>query len=127
MTIQLHSGKNVQVDSFNFSYTYADLLEGEPDEEYNEEIFEDAYYPSSWGSRKLLKIQPSSEEFETRLKPCMYSVYLVSNDPIVESNDGSELVVLWFGENPNDRPIKDIIETGVKEIDWEKNAQDIEY
>ncbi|MEJ1241074.1 hypothetical protein WBG78_23200 [Chryseolinea sp. T2] len=40
---------------------------------------------------------------------------------------GSELVVIWFDENPGQRSIKEIIENGIRKVDWDKNAKDFDY
>ena len=127
MLITLDSGKTVKVESFEYSYTYGGVLCGLPNEEMNRAVFEMIKYPSNWGSRKTLKIKPSTKEFENKLKSSYYSVWLNTYDPVDPEFDGSELVVIWLDDIPGDRSIAAIITKGVKAIDWEANAQDYQY
>ena len=127
MLITLNSGKTVKVESFEYSYTYGGVLCGLPNEQMNRAVFEDIKYPSNWGSRKTLKIKPSTKEFENKLKSAYYSVWLNSYDPVDPEFDGSELVVIWLDDIPRGRSIEEIIGKGVKAINWEDNAQDFQY
>ena len=65
MLITLDSGKIVKVESFEYSYTYGGVLCGLPNEKMNRSVFEDIKYPSNWGSRKTLKIKPSTYILES--------------------------------------------------------------
>ena len=125
--IQLESGREVSVEGFSFGYTYGGLLEGSPSAAINKNIVERTSYPSDWGRRKVLKIQPDEQDIETWLKPTHYAVWLNSSDPILPEYDGSELVVVWFGDVPDNRLVEEIIENGIKDIDWGSNAQDFHY
>lgn len=78
-------------------------------------------------SRKVLKIQPTNEEINTFLPPSVYKVWLVSTNPIDKYDDASELIVIWFDENPGERSIKEIIEKGVINIEWENHAEGFSY
>ena len=127
MRIKLKCGREVKVDGFEFGTTYGGLLEGSPYEIMNKNIFEKTTHSSNWGKRRVLKIKPENSEFKNSLKPTHYSVWLTSNDPINSNYHGSELVVIWFDELPNGRTIEEIIQTGVQNIDWNKNAKDFEY
>lgn len=127
MRIKLKCGREVKVDGFEFGYTYGGLLEGSPNERMNKNIFDRTTYSSNWGSRKVLKIKPKKSEFKSELKPTHYSVWLNSNDPINSNYHGSELVVIWFDELPNEKTVEEIIQNGVQDIDWDKNAEDFEY
>ncbi|WP_196889881.1 hypothetical protein [Aureivirga sp. CE67] len=125
--IKLNCGREVKVDGFQFGYTYGGLLEGSPNERMNKSIFDRTTYPSNWGSRKLLKIQPDKNDFKNGLKPTYYIVWLHSNEPINPEFHGSELVVIWFGDLPNGKIVENIIQNGVENINWNDNAQDFEY
>ena len=125
--IQLKCGREVKVDGFEFGYTYGGLLEGMPNKRMNQNIFENTTYPSKWGPRKVLKIKPERKEFRNSLKPTHYSVWLTSYKPINPNYQGSELVVIWFEELPNGKTVEEIIENGVRDIDWDKHAQDFDY
>ena len=127
MEIKLTNGRSIRVDGFEFGYTYGGLLEGRPNETINKRIFERIVYPSSWGHRKVLRLEPDRKEFREFLKPAHYSVWLHSNTPIDPDYHGSELVVIWLDDVPNDRAISDIIQSGVQHIDWDRHAEDFEY
>jgi hypothetical protein len=125
--IKLDSGKEVRVHMFSFSNTYGNMLFGTTDSEYiNKKTFEEATYPSNWGTRKAIKIQPSDEEFQEGLKPFCFTVWLDSKIPLDSWYDGSELVVIWFDDIPNGATFEEIIRNGVKLVDWEANAHDYE-
>lgn len=125
--IQLKGCVEVKVDAFEFGYTYANLIEGSPNEMFNEKTFDKASYPPNWGIRKVLKIKPDREEFENKLQPCRYAVWLYSDEPINPNYSGSELVVIWFGELPYGKTFIDLIQSGIGEIDWIENAQDFNF
>jgi len=124
--IELNCGIKVNVEGFEYGYTYGGLLEGKPNKRINKHILESITYPKNWGPRKVLNIQPSINEIENRLKPSYYSVWLTS-EPIDPEYHGSELVVIWFGEIPNGKTIETIIEVGIKFIDWNANANDFRF
>jgi hypothetical protein len=123
---KLDSEIEVKVDAFSFDYTYAGLLLGTPNEELNRHIFENLTYPNNWGTRAVLKIKPSIDEFQKKLKLCCYSVWL-SSEPMDLKFDGSNLVVIWFDNTPNGKTIEEIIQKGIKSIDWKAHAQDFHY
>ncbi|UII26759.1 hypothetical protein LVD15_26270 [Fulvivirga maritima] len=125
--IRLNCGRDVKVNGFQFGYTYGGLLEGSPNERMNKSIFERTTYPSDWGGRKVIKIQPDNNDFKTKLKPTYYIVWLNSFEPINPNFDGSELVVIWFDDLPNGKMVEDIIQKGVENISWNDNAQDFDY
>ena len=127
MRIRLNGGLEVEVNSFSYGYTYGSIIEGVPNKKLNEAIIQNASYPSNWGDRKLLKVQPNKSDLENKLKPICYAVWLKSFEPINKRYDASELVVIWFGDHPDGKSIEYIIESGVKNIDWKKNAQDVYF
>lgn len=127
LTFNLDSGEKVEIHSFSFSRTYAGLLFGRiDDEEYNNEVFDRASYPKNWGIRKTLKIKPSCERFQKGFKEYCFSVWLTSSIPINSKYDGSELVVIWFDDIAPGESIKEIVQNGVRSIDWNENARDFE-
>lgn len=126
MEIQLDCGRAVSVYGFSFGYTYLGLLEGRPNKGMNQAIFSRTTYPSNWGQRTVLKLQPEASAFEDILPSAHYAVWLTSFDPVDPRFDCSELVVIWFAETPKGKNIEDIITQGVKSIDWNANAEDLE-
>lgn len=128
LTVKLDSGETVKIHSFSFSSTYSGLISGRiDDEEFNTETFDSASYPKNWGVRKVLKIKPDSKEFQKGFKECCFSVWLTSSIPVAPGYDGSELVVIWFNDLIAGASIKEIVQSAVRSINWEGNAQDFEY
>jgi len=128
MKIKLDSGKEVKVSDFCFGYTYGGMLCGEKNETSNRPIFDDITIPTNWGEdRNVLKLEPTQAEFENQLKPVYYIVWLDSHVPIDPKYHGSNLIVIWLGDEPAGYKIEDIIFKGIKDIDWDSNARDYEY
>jgi len=127
-TFNLDLGEKVEIHSFAFDRTYAGLLIGRiDDEELNIEMFDGASYPKNWGVRKTLKIKPTFKEFHQGFKEYCFSVWLTSSVPIDSKYDGSELVVIWFSDIAPGTSIKEIVQNGVRSINWKENAHDFEY
>jgi hypothetical protein len=127
ITIKLDSGIEVKVNGFEFGYTYGGVIEGIPNMTRNIEIYESANYPANWGTRKTIKIKPEKSELKKKLRPAHYSVWLTSFEALNPKYDGSELVVIWFADLPNGKTVEEIIENGIRSIDWKKNAHDFHF
>jgi hypothetical protein len=125
--ILISNNRNVTVDSFTIDSTYAGLLSYTSTERINKMIFERANYPGSWGNRKILKIEPNDGDYNTPLGLCYYCAWMRSDTVGLSDADGSELVVIWFGDLPNARSIENIIQQGISKIDWEANAENFNY
>ena len=126
MRINLNCGRKVMIWNFSLSRTYSGFLEGRPNEKINKKIFESLTYPSEWGDRKKIIIFPQECEFKNKLKPIICTAFLES-EPIDSICDGSQLVVIWFADEPNRLSFEEYIESGIKEIDWNNNAHDFDY
>jgi hypothetical protein len=122
---ELDSGREIELFAFNFSYTYAGFLAGIPEGHKNMEIFNRASYPTEWGDFKVLKIVPSKKELLAYLKPICYCAMLQSSSLNAGKDDflGSALVVIWFGDEPQNRAIEEILKTDLEHIDWEGEAE----
>lgn len=126
INIILDSGIKVHVTNFLFGYTYSGCYAYTPNSDiatrYNHELVKELA-KSNWGESKVLLIMPSKEEFKTKLKRCYYHA-LLDSKPFKPDYDGSTLLVVWFDDAPVNRSIKEIIEKGIKYIDWKNNARD---
>ena len=91
-----------------------------------ERVFDSLKYPSEWGDRKYIKILPPEIEFINKLKPIICAAFLES-EPIDSICDGSQLVIVWLADEPNKLSLEEYIESGIKDIDWNNNAQDFDY
>jgi hypothetical protein len=129
MEIKLPTGRIVEVEAFNMSQTYGGLLVGEPNEAMNDSIIGLISYSKDWGNRKALLNKEDMYVSKNVLKPIIYSVWLTSSVVPEKSkiNDASSIVLLWFGVESEDKSIRDIITDGIGNIDWDKNAENIQY
>src|SRR5437016_14282291 len=97
--LTLDCGRQVWLDSFDYSRTYGGLLEGLPNAVINGRIIERALAEGSWGPRKTHLMPP---EVDTRdpthpaLPPALLRVWLWCSEPFDPKFMGSELVVVWF-------------------------------
>jgi hypothetical protein len=129
MEIKLKTGRIVKVEAFNMSKTYGGLLIGKPNEAINDSIIGLISYSKDWGNRKALLNKEDMYVSKDVLKPIIYSVWLTSDVVPEESetNDSSSIVLLWFGVESENKSIQDIIIDGIGNIDWDKNAENIQY
>ena len=130
--IKLNSGKEVILNAFNISQTYGGYIEGIIDRKYNLSVLDGSKpyeakgisYPKEWGERKHLAIRPSEEEINTRLKPFFISAWLESGPIDENEGQGSELEITWTAEISEQQTLQEIVESGIKDIDWNANADD---
>lgn len=129
ISFQLNSGREVSLVSFSFTFTYGGLLVGAPNEERNREKILKAKYPSEWGTRNFLVIQPSENEIKTQLKPICYCAWLESDsiNSTDDTSDGSNLIVIWYGDSPDQKTINDILVSDLKNLDWDKHAENFNF
>ena len=124
MKIHLFDGSEVIVESFVFTPTNLGNIQNETNYELNKDIYKDLTYPSEWGNKSFLKIEPDFKDYAFKDKSAFYKVWLSLKTPIDSDYSGSELVVIWLDKLPGERTIFEIIKTGVEKIDWKKHAQD---
>ena len=124
MKIHLFDGSEVIVESFVFTPTNLGNIQNETNYELNKDFYKDLTYPSEWGNKSFLKIEPDFKDYAFKDKSAFYKVWLSLKTPIDSDYSGSELVVIWLDKLPGERTIFEIIKTGVEKIDWKKHAQD---
>jgi len=117
---------NIRIKAFSFIDTYGGLI-GSPNLRINQYLYENLTYPNFWGKRKYIKVKPTESELYNTLKPIFYSVWLYSKESFNPKYDGSELIISWFGNDYENDNIIDIIQTGVSNIDWNKNSVNFNY
>lgn len=129
LKIKLASGKNVTLESFHMTTTYAGLLAGEPTIEMNEKIINNFSSPKNWGARKSYIEKSSMYLSEDVLKPLLFSARL-SAKPINDKEkqfDGSEIIVIWLGETIKDKNFEELIVSGLGHFDWDKHANNFQF
>lgn len=130
MKIKLQTGKEVYLEAFHCTPTYAGLLAGVPTKESNETLIKHLSCPSNWGNRKCVMKKSDMYASENILKPIINSVWLSSSEPVDikdKKSDGSELVLMWFGDEQLDKSIQEIIIEGVGDIVWNDFADSFQF
>lgn len=117
--------REVMVEKFQFSYTYAGLIFGRPNKAINEKI--KSNHICSLNQKNCDAVfftQDKDYISEDVLQPIIYTAFLESNSVNDEENefDGSWIIVSWFGEEQINKSIKEIIEDGLSAFDWDKYA-----
>ena len=120
----LDTGEPVDLLNFSFQLTYGDMIEGEPDAHYNEEILERLkrkYRESDIPTH----IQKPSEEQQQRELPVFYGVAeWVKYSINTKAENCSFLRVIWFMENISDHlRFREMLQESVKGLDWDQLAQ----
>lgn len=130
MKIKLQTGKEVYMEAFHCTPCYAGLLAGVPTKSTNQELVKHLKYPSDWGTRKCIMKKSDMYISENVLKPIINSVWLSSSEPVDvndKKSDGSELVLMWFGDEQLDKSIQEIIIEGVGDIVWKDFADSFQF
>lgn len=130
MNITLQTEKEVYMEAFHCTPTYAGLLAGIPTKESNDLLLNRLSYPSDWGNRKCVMKKSDIYASENVLKPMIYSVWLSSSEPVDimdKLSDGSALVLIWIGKERPDKSIQEIIIEGVGDIKWEEFADSFQF
>ena len=100
------------------------MIGGIPNISHNEGIVRELNYHETWGTYNVMQILPPIEEVQAQLKPLRYCALLESNciNPNDMVHDGSMLIVIWYGDQPNFKPIEKLLEDSLKNIKWDENA-----
>ncbi len=94
----------------------------------NELLVKEVSVPKDWGGyRKLLLLPPTVEQMNSVLPPYCYYLWLSSDYKINTEDDGSGLVVAFFGVTPFEIDLKDFFQTKLENINWEENAEPINF
>ena len=122
--------REITVEKFHFALTYAGLLIGSPNKEINDKIKSDSQSSLNIGNRKSVFVAKNEDYITDEiLKPIIYSAWLDS-EPINDMEnqyDGSWIVVSWFGEEQINKSIKEIIEDGLSDFDYDNFAQNYQF
>ena len=117
--------REIAIEGFHFSRTYSGLIIGSPNKVINDKIISDYKSSLNLGNRKSVFVVKDEDYITDEvLKPVIYSAWLDS-DPVNDKEnqyDGSWIVVSWFGEEQIEKSIKEIIEDGLVDFDYDKYA-----
>jgi hypothetical protein len=128
----LDCGWSVAVEALYYQRTYLSVLDGVPDQRFNEGILEEVRKEMRplWGERRVHVIPPAIEETtpgKPKLPPVRFTAWLRCYQPIEQPHDGSELVVVWFREKSTGEPLEKIVGDAIRSLPWEKLAQDFDW
>jgi hypothetical protein len=130
--LKLDCGRQVSVNAFNYSRTYARLMMGRPDAQLNARILADAVNerPESWGNPATHLITPmvdSSAPEHPVLPPVLLRALLTCYEPVDPAFMGSVLEVVWLTEECHDKSIEEVVARTVRGVAWEKLASDFDW
>lgn len=129
MKIKLQTGKEVYLEGFHCTPTYAGLLFGSPSKESNKRLIEDLSYPTNWGQRVCVLKKTDIYVSENTLKPILSCAWLSSDPFNNEFNQfvGTSIVIMWFSDEQLDKSLTEIIVDGVGNLDWDKFAENYQF
>jgi hypothetical protein len=125
MKLELIGGKIVLLEGFHMEPTYAGLLAGIPTAESNQRLLKSITSPKYWGNRATLLKKSDLYASKDVLKPVIYSAWL-SSEPINDKDnkyDGSNLILIWLGDENKEMTLHDLIIYGIGLFDWDKYAK----
>jgi hypothetical protein len=114
-------------DNVKMKRTYSSILEGYPDKKFNERILKDI--KSIWEHVPLCIVQPNIIE-NIKIKNHEYEIfpsYQYGAWIYTHEIDMSHLYLVWFDDEPGERSIKNIVENGLKQINWKDNAKEFDF
>jgi hypothetical protein len=125
---RLDCGEEVALQAFYCHETYGGYLEGRL-ECINQAIL--SKVPTCmnrlWGPRKTILIPLPEDEFLGQLPKWQVHVWLESQSPINDDDDGSELVAVFFRHSVLDVNLNSLVFEAVRSIDWRAEAQGFSY
>lgn len=130
MKIKLQTGKEVYMEAFHCTPTYAGLLVGSPTKESNERLLQQIRSPVEWGQRKTLFKKSDLYGSKDVLKPIIYSVWLSSSEPINNQGNefyGSDIILIWLENENLDMTVRDNIVYGIGLLDWDTEAENYQF
>ncbi len=130
--LTLDCGRQVSLDSFDYSRTYSGLLMGKPDAEMNTRILEQARTEreATWGRRAIHVIPPvvdTRDPKHPQLPSVMLRAWLTCYQSIDPNSDGSELVVVWFSNECHMDSIGDVVHRAIRGLAWDQLAAGFEW
>jgi hypothetical protein len=130
--LKLDCGRQVSLDAFNYSRTYAGLLMGRPNAEMNAQIIEQAITEreESWGKRAIHLIPPIIDLRDPEhpiLPPVLLRAWLTCYQPVNSAFMGSELVVVWFADECHAESVAEVVFRAVRALPWVRLAADFDW
>jgi hypothetical protein len=117
--------REIAIERFHFSITYAGLIIGSPNKVINDKIISNYESSLNVGNRQSVFIVKDEDYITDEvLKPVIYSAWLDS-DPVNDKEnqyDGSWIVVSWFGEEQIEKSIKEIVEDRLVDFNYDEYA-----
>jgi hypothetical protein len=126
--ITLRGGQTVTVDRFEMMRTYIGLIEGIPGKQHIESHVRaaEAHIKEHWKRPRIVVIPPDvldAESGKPVLPPLTMMAQLLCMEPRHTDEDGSWLNLVWFAEIDDQKSINDFVESTLKNVDWDNEAE----
>lgn len=132
--INLKCGRSIYISDFHYSRTYGGLLEGRPNEEYNNIIIARALsrMEKIWGKRKTHLIPPKIDSTDPKhptLPTTELTAWITCNQPVDANYMGSSLILVWYIDDKvfELSSIRDITSVALNAITWNDLAEDFDW
>lgn len=117
----------VRLTAFHCADTYASLLEGVPDQNYNNELIQKSQtrMVPMWGVRPTYLIPPSIKMVSLGKVNPIQAPYLppvVNHAWLTQCDDAVELVVIWFGHFNTEKSLTAYLSGIFNEVPWARVA-----
>jgi hypothetical protein len=120
---KLSTGRALDLMNFSFHLTYGDMIEGDPDKYWNEELLNHLEKKFEKDDKPTLFRRPSQEIIEDEL-PVFYGIAeWKCYQGLSPEETSSELRVIWFIDSMENLSFREMIEMSLKDLDWEMHAQ----
>jgi hypothetical protein len=125
MNLLLQSGKEVSLEAYHCTPTYAGLLFGNPTKKINENIINNLTYPIEWAKTICIVKETDMYVSDNILKPVINCAWLSSDaiDLIDEPLSRSNIIVIWLSDEQPDKPFRKILVDGIGDFDWNRYAE----
>ena len=124
MKLVLQSGKEVFLEAYHYTPTYAGLLYGNPNKETNNIIVKNICYPKEWCKTTCIIKETDMHVTDDVLKPVINCAWLSSeaidlkDEPLSRSN----IIVIWFSDEQPNKTFNEILVNGIGDFDWNRYA-----
>ena len=127
LSFDLDCGRSVYLDSLHYSRTYAGLLEGRPNAQYNTEITTRVCTNTNSPAHLVPPDLDNTDPEHPSLPPIEMIAKVWCNDPITPNGMGSHATIIWYRDTWDSQSLTDVVLDGIRGVDWNKIAADFDW